>query len=144
MTESHDKSGKTSTRANGRATRARILAEATRFFADTGYEATSVRQIAQAAEIDAATLLYHFGDKAGLFAEVYRLGHLEFLAVLNPLLMRLRRVDSRTELRDVLDDFIVEMHEFVASNLSFIRLALYRILEDSSEIIPLEDSLQSV
>src|SRR5690554_8214333 len=105
MTESHDKSGKTSTRANGRATRARILTEATRFFADTGYEATSVRQVAQAAEIDAATPLYHFGDKAGLFAEVYRLRHLESLAVPNPLLMHLSRVDSTTDVPGALDDF---------------------------------------
>lgn len=144
MTESSDQPGKTSTRANGRATRARILAEATRFFADTGYEATSVRQIALAAEIDAATLLYHFGDKPGLFAEVYRAGHLEFLAVLDPLLKRLRKVEDRARLRDILDDFVVDMHDFVATHVSFIRLSLYRILEDPSDIIPIEDSLQSV
>lgn len=144
MAQISDNSAKRTTRANGRATRARILTEATRFFADTGYEATSVRQIAQAAQIDAATLIYHFGDKPGLFAEVYRLGHLKFLGVLDPLLKRLRRVENRAELRDILDDFVVDMHEFVATNLSFIRLSLYRILEDSSDIIPVEDSLQSV
>lgn len=144
MTTTSDNSSKRSTRANGRATRARILEEATRFFADTGYEATSVRQIAQAAEIDAATLIYHFGDKPGLFAEVYRQGHLKFLGVLDPLLTRLQRVNNTRELRDTLDDFVVDMHEFVATNISFIRLSLYRILEDSSDIIPVEESLQSV
>ncbi len=135
---------KRATRANGRATRERIIDEATRLFADTGYEATSLRQIAQAADIDSATLKYHFGDKPNLFAEVYRLGHEEFLAALDPLLTRLHGVSDRGELRDVLDDFVVDMHDFIEENLPFVRLTLYRMLEDSEDVIALEEELQTV
>ncbi|QDG53297.1 TetR/AcrR family transcriptional regulator [Persicimonas caeni] len=135
---------KRATRANGRATRERIIEEATRLFADTGYEATSLRQIAQAADIDSATLKYHFGDKPNLFAEVYRLGHQEFLDALDPLLTRLHSVERRQELRDVLDDFVVDMHDFIEENLPFVRLTLYRMLEDSEDVIALEEELQTV
>jgi AcrR family transcriptional regulator len=144
MPDSTGQPARRKTRANGRATRERIIEEATRHFADAGYEATSLRQIAQAVEIDAATLVYHFGDKPSLFAEVYRLGHLEFLAVLDPLLSRLHRVQNRAELRDVLDDFVVDMHDFIEANLSFVRLSLYRMLQDSSDIIDVEETLQTV
>jgi AcrR family transcriptional regulator len=135
---------KKATRANGRATRERIIEEATSAFADTGYQATSLRQIAQAADIDSATLKYHFGDKPNLFAEVYRLGHEEFLNVLDPLLRRLHRVENRDGLRDVLDDFVVDMHDFIEENLPFVRLTLYRMLEDSEDVIALEEELQTV
>ncbi|MFP4597074.1 MAG: TetR/AcrR family transcriptional regulator [Persicimonas sp.] len=135
---------KKATRANGRATQERILEEATRHFADTGYEATSLRQIAQSAEIDSATLKYHFGDKPNLFGEVYRRGHEHFLGVLDPLLRRLHRVDGRDGLREVLEDFVVDMHDFVEENLPFVRLTLYRMLEDSEDVIALEEELQTV
>ncbi|MFW5968718.1 MAG: TetR/AcrR family transcriptional regulator [Persicimonas sp.] len=132
------------TRANGRATRERILIEATRLFADTGYQATSLRQIARAVGIDSATLKYHFGDKPRLFAEVYRRGHEAFLEALDPLLRRLHRVDDRDQLREVLEDFVVDMHDFVEENLPFVRLTLYRMLEDSEDVIALEEELQTV
>ncbi len=135
---------KRATRANGRATRERIVEEATRLFADAGYEATSLRQIAQAVDIDSATLKYHFGDKPNLFAEVYRRGHEAFLEVLDPLLTRLHGVANRAQLRDVLDDFVVDMHDFVEQNLPFVRLTLYRMLEDSEDVIALEEELQTV
>ena len=50
-------------RANGLATRERIVRAATEMFAEDGYEATSLRQIAMRADIDSATLKYHFGDQ---------------------------------------------------------------------------------
>ena len=135
---------KRTTRANGRATKERIIEEASRHFADTGYEATSLRQIAQSADIDSATLKYHFGDKPNLFAEVYRRGHEAFLEAIDPLLTRLHGVDRREELRDVLDDFVVDMHDFIEENLPFVRLTLYRMLEDSEDVIALEEELQTV
>lgn len=144
MSEDIDPTEQPTTRANGRRTRERILKVATRFFADAGYEATSMRQIALAADIDATTLIYHFGDKPSLFAEVYRRGHLAFLAALDPLLTRLQRVEDRAQLRDVLDDFVVDMHDFIAQNLDFVRLSLYRMLQDSSDIIDVEEALQTV
>jgi AcrR family transcriptional regulator len=47
----------------------RIRAEASRLFSEQGYTATSVRQIAAAADADAATVLRHFESKEKLFLE---------------------------------------------------------------------------
>jgi AcrR family transcriptional regulator len=49
-------------------TRETILAAARRGFAIRGYDATSVREIATAANVDPALVIHYFGTKAGLFA----------------------------------------------------------------------------
>jgi AcrR family transcriptional regulator len=45
---------------------AHIAREAARLFARRGYDATSVREIAEAAGVTKPTLYYHFGSKEGL------------------------------------------------------------------------------
>ena len=57
-------------RADGARTRERILAEALPLFAARGFAGTSVRQVAAAAEVNVATLAYHFSDKQGLYDAV--------------------------------------------------------------------------
>ncbi|MBU0550969.1 TetR family transcriptional regulator [Myxococcota bacterium] len=51
-------------------TRERILEAATRVFADRGFGGARVRQIANEANVNVATLSYHFGDKKGLYSAV--------------------------------------------------------------------------
>ncbi|RBM06259.1 TetR/AcrR family transcriptional regulator [Streptomyces sp. PT12] len=53
-------------RHNGLSTRDEILAAASALFAARGYEATSTRQIADAAGVRQATLYYHFTDKQAI------------------------------------------------------------------------------
>ena len=48
-------------------TRDAILAVARRRFASRGYDATSVRDIAAAANVDPALVIHYFGTKEGLF-----------------------------------------------------------------------------
>lgn len=48
-------------------TRNVILAAARRRFADAGYDRTSVRDVAAAADVDAAMIRHYFGSKAELF-----------------------------------------------------------------------------
>jgi AcrR family transcriptional regulator len=48
-------------------TRETILTEARRKFATRGYDATSLRSIAVAAEVDPALVVHYFGSKDGLF-----------------------------------------------------------------------------
>ena len=48
-------------------TRSGIVATARRLFADAGYDKTSIRDIAAAAEVDPALIRHYFGSKAGLF-----------------------------------------------------------------------------
>src|SRR5688572_11851591 len=62
-------------RSDGLQTRARVLAAATEVFARDGFEGASLRQIADVAGVDIATLKYHVGNKAALFTEVYQDGY---------------------------------------------------------------------
>ena len=135
---------KRATRASGVATRKRVLGAAARLFADGGYEATSLRTIASASDIDLATLKYHFGDKPTLFAEVYRLGHSEFVDVLGPIVAELTVVEDSVDLSEYIRDVVSRLYDFLDDNRVFSRLVLYRMMEDSSEIIGLEEELQGV
>src|SRR5436309_3067904 len=53
------------------ARRDRILDEAERLFAEVGFSATSMRDIAEAAGANVASLYYHCGDKEALFGLIY-------------------------------------------------------------------------
>lgn len=130
------------TRRDGRATRSRILRAAESLFAAGGFEATSLRQIAGAADIDLATLKYHFGDKPALFAEVYQRGHERFVAFVAPYLMRLAEVSGWDDVRVELGRLAEGAYDFVVAHMAFVRLVLYRFLEDSSEVTGLEEELQ--
>src|SRR5262245_14458380 len=53
-------------------TRDRILRTAERLFAERGFNGVSVRELAAAAQVNIASIGYHFGSKEGLLSEVYR------------------------------------------------------------------------
>ncbi|MEV5754047.1 TetR family transcriptional regulator [Actinoallomurus sp. NPDC052308] len=53
-----------------RNTEARILAQARRLFAETGYDRTTIRAVATAAEVDPGLVMHYFGSKEKLFARV--------------------------------------------------------------------------
>jgi AcrR family transcriptional regulator len=53
-------------------TRERILKTAERLFARRGFDGVSVRELAGAANVNIASIGYHFHSKEGLLAEVYR------------------------------------------------------------------------
>lgn len=57
-------------REDGDERRLRLIDAASRLFAEHGYEQTSTRQIAAAADSNISAIRYYFGDKAGLFAAV--------------------------------------------------------------------------
>jgi AcrR family transcriptional regulator len=59
----------TSSQRRSQDTKARILAAARRLFAEEGYEPTTVRAVAAAANADPALVIRYFGSKEGLFAE---------------------------------------------------------------------------
>jgi AcrR family transcriptional regulator len=131
-------------RANGLATQDKIMQAATAMFATSGYEATSLRQIAASAGVDIATLKYHFQDKPNLFGEVYKGGHTEFMAVIEPILAELDTVQTKEDMAVLIDEFVTRMHDFIEDNLPFVRLTVYRMLEDSADIISVEEELQAI
>ena len=57
-------------RRSGRHTRAEILASAERYFAERGFEATRLDDIATEVGIRRAAIFYYFGDKRELYAAV--------------------------------------------------------------------------
>ena len=63
----YDGAVSTRTRPAGDRTRERILEVALPLFADHGFAGTSVRTLAAAADVNVATLAYHFEDKEGLY-----------------------------------------------------------------------------
>lgn len=58
-------------RADGEASRARLLHAAVRLFAELGYARASTRQIAAAAQVNIGAISYYFGDKAGLYRAAF-------------------------------------------------------------------------
>ena len=84
-----------STAAATDSTRDRLLAAAKAQFAERGYEAASVRELTQAAETNIASVNYHFGDKLGLYVEVFQ----EIFTDLREL--RIRRIDEVMRKPDV-------------------------------------------
>jgi len=64
-----------SSRVDGEVTRARILETAGRLFAQTGFAETASKAIAAEAEVDVASINYHFGSRAGLYQTVLAEAH---------------------------------------------------------------------
>ena len=54
-------------------TRWRVLQAAMEVFAEVGYHAATTRAICARAQVNLASIHYHFGDKAELYREVFRL-----------------------------------------------------------------------
>lgn len=58
-------------RSDGAHTRTRLLDAALALFAEKGFAKTSTREIAEAAQVNIASISYYFGDKAGLYRAVW-------------------------------------------------------------------------
>lgn len=67
--------------ANGRGTRAAILAAAARLFAEQGYRGTHLRAVAAEVGIQKATIFHHFANKRALYAAVVDQGRGETEAI---------------------------------------------------------------
>src|SRR5712672_2999852 len=63
---------KPSTHDDEDGTRDRILRTAERLFAERGFNGVSIRELAAAAQVNIASVGYHFDNKEGLLSEVYR------------------------------------------------------------------------
>lgn len=59
-----------SRKAQGEETRATLVSVGARLFAQNGYDGVSMRTLAAEAEVNLATVGYHFGGKAGLYEAI--------------------------------------------------------------------------
>ncbi len=130
-------------RADGLATRARVLAAAAEIFARDGYEGASLRGIASVADIDIATLKYHFGDKTALFAAVYRDGYEQFQTAVGPLLMRVPLARNADELVAEVRIILERGYDYLEQNERFARLWIYRLLEAPRAVVEAEETARS-
>jgi AcrR family transcriptional regulator len=85
----------------GERTRAQILSTALRLFRDQGFEATSMRAIAEEAGVSVGNAYHYFESKEHLVQAFYALTHAEHLAACEPLLEREKDLAAR--LRIVLE-----------------------------------------
>lgn len=62
----------TPVRADGIDAKRRLVDAGLRLFAQKGFQQTSIREVALAAQVNVAAISYYFGDKAGLYRAVFR------------------------------------------------------------------------
>jgi len=121
------------------ATRRRILAAAGALFAERGFRATTMREIAQRARVNLAAAHYHYGSKQALYLEVVR-G--EFDKLEKRLAARgaspgapLERL-SRGELEEMLRRRVETMLETVLDASSVHGAIMQREMTDPSDALP--------
>ena len=88
--------------------RAQILTEATRLFAEQGYDGTSVQQIAEAVGIRKPSLLYHFKSKDALRENVLAEMLAHWNAVLPGLLLKASTEERFDATMEALSEFFIE------------------------------------
>lgn len=98
------------TRANGDRTRVKILDAAEALFGARGFDAVSLREITEAAEVTLALASYHFGTKENLFEEVVERRTHMLCAEREARLDRLTSPDTRA----ILDSFLSPLFEQAA------------------------------
>ncbi|GAA2139557.1 TetR/AcrR family transcriptional regulator [Actinomadura napierensis] len=69
-----DPAAPTSRAEQRRRTEARILGQARRLFAESGYDRTTIRAVASAAQVDPGLVMHYFGSKEKLFARAIEPG----------------------------------------------------------------------
>lgn len=130
-------------RPDGAATQDKILSAAARSFSEYGYRASTLRSIARDSEVDLATLKYHFGTKASLYAEVYAREQDSFRRRLVPVLAGALTIEDATTLRELIDTLAGTVLDYMRDHAAFPRMLLYRALESSIEPAGAERELQS-
>ena len=76
-------------RADGAASRDRMLEAAGKLFASQGYTAVSTRALAKSAAVNLSAIAYHFGGKDGLYREVLRRLIADSEPIMQPAIARL-------------------------------------------------------
>ncbi|MDI6022356.1 TetR/AcrR family transcriptional regulator [Leucobacter sp. UT-8R-CII-1-4] len=113
--------------------RERILRTAEKMFADHGFEAVGMREIASAAEVSVALLTYHFETKENLYQSIFA----ERQSVLEARIEQLRAIPEHApnRLELIIDAFVDEQMRIRATpdGLAFARLLAREATDLSAE-----------
>ena len=94
-------------------TKEKIMEVARILFANQGFEGTSIREIAKAADVNIASVNYYFSNKENLFTAILQMGHLKCAKELRGLYEK-----GRPNLDDLLvsyfNYFLEESHDLVS------------------------------
>lgn len=115
----------------------RIIEEATRLFAQHGYDGVSTRAIAAAVDLNIATVHYHVGGKQALYDEVFQRAFREEEAVLHGLIgdvddAVLKNIDA---LRDLLESVVEGFLALTQRRPDIARLYMRRWLEQDRRLM---------
>lgn len=108
-------------------TRDRILDEAEARFADRGFAATSMRDIAQGAGLTAASLYNHFAGKEALYEAVLQRG-------IRPLVDLMRDLAAREPQPDAVDEVLRQVLEHLARRPHLPRLIHHEVVAGGGHI----------
>jgi AcrR family transcriptional regulator len=117
--------------------RERIVAAATRLFAEHGYDGTTTRRIAAEAGLNLATVNYHVGGKPDLYQEVMRRAHRSEQTALGHALTAFRALattDPAAAVTGLVDDYL----DFCLAQPHVPALWMRRWLSDAAEVAELE------
>ena len=93
-------------RADGDATRAKILDAAGRLFAEKGFAHTTNRAVCEEAGVDLAAINYHFESRDGLYRAVLLEGHARLVSLEDLRDIQAKPVTAQAKLEAILDIFV--------------------------------------
>jgi len=93
-------------RSDGEATRTRILEAAGELFATTGYAETPNKAIAAHAQVDLASINYHFGNRGGLYQAVLTESYGQVLGLANLMQLVGSELAPASKLRALIEQLV--------------------------------------
>ena len=115
----------------------RIVSAATRLFAALGYDATTLAQIAEAADLDLDTVMELAGSKRELYLAVMERGYTEQKALLEGALARIDESgapQAAASIHALIDEYL----DFCLNNPDISALLMHRWLGDAADLRDLE------
>lgn len=107
-------------------TKMKIIEVARVLFATNGFEGTSIREIARAAEVNVASVNYHFSSKEKLFHEILLKGHADCAA----------DIQALAEKTPELDELLVEIFRYFQTKSHDLMSHFKMMLSTGEKVIP--------